>query len=156
MTFQSFTRDPVARHRYWARSYLGWRQIDRARPNAGHHAVTILQRAGLLTGIVTQNVDGLQQAAGAEGVAQSPFVRLFSIAGVPAAAGVMNFVALTAALSAMNTNLYLNARTAHSLARDGFAPAPGANGQPPKPAKDASITLTPVRHAASTLVTPIP
>jgi NAD-dependent SIR2 family protein deacetylase len=68
MTFQSFTGDPVARHRYWARSYLGWRQIDRARPNAGHHAVTALQRAGLVTGIVTQNVDGLQQAAGASEV----------------------------------------------------------------------------------------
>jgi NAD-dependent SIR2 family protein deacetylase len=65
MTFQSFTKDPLARHRYWARSYLGWRQIDRARPNAGHRAVTALQQAGLLTGIVTQNVDGLQQAAGA-------------------------------------------------------------------------------------------
>jgi NAD-dependent SIR2 family protein deacetylase len=68
MTFQSFTSDPVARHRYWARSYLGWRQIDRARPNEGHRGVTALQQAGLLTGIVTQNVDGLQQAAGADGV----------------------------------------------------------------------------------------
>jgi len=68
MTFQSFTGDPVARHRYWARSYLGWRQIDRARPNAGHHAVTALQHAGLVSGIVTQNVDGLHQAAGATGV----------------------------------------------------------------------------------------
>jgi NAD-dependent SIR2 family protein deacetylase len=68
MTFQSFTGDPVARHRYWARSYLGWGQIDRARPNAGHHAVAALQRAGLVSGIVTQNVDGLHQAAGATGV----------------------------------------------------------------------------------------
>jgi NAD-dependent SIR2 family protein deacetylase len=65
MTFQSFTGDPVARHRYWARSYLGWRQIDGARPNAGHFGVTALQHAGLLSGIVTQNVDGLHQAAGA-------------------------------------------------------------------------------------------
>jgi NAD-dependent SIR2 family protein deacetylase len=65
MTFQSFMTDPVARHRYWARSYLGWRQIDGARPNAGHRSVTELQRAGLLTGIVTQNVDGLHQAADA-------------------------------------------------------------------------------------------
>lgn len=68
MTYQSFTTDPVARHRYWARSYLGWPQIDRARPNPGHHGVTALQRAGLLRGIVTQNVDGLQQAAGADDV----------------------------------------------------------------------------------------
>jgi NAD-dependent SIR2 family protein deacetylase len=68
MTFQSFTGDPVARHRYWARSYLGWRQIDRARPNAGHRAVAALQRAGLVSGIVTQNVDGLHQGAGATDV----------------------------------------------------------------------------------------
>jgi NAD-dependent SIR2 family protein deacetylase len=68
MTLQAFTGDPVARHRYWARSYLGWKQIGRARPNAGHRAVTALQRAGLLSGIVTQNVDGLQQAAGASEV----------------------------------------------------------------------------------------
>jgi NAD-dependent SIR2 family protein deacetylase len=68
MTFQSFTGDPAARHRYWARSYLGWPQIRSARPNAGHLGVTALQRAGLLSGIVTQNVDGLHQAAGANGV----------------------------------------------------------------------------------------
>jgi NAD-dependent SIR2 family protein deacetylase len=65
MTFQTFTGDPVARHRYWARSHLGWRTIGTARPNAGHRAVAALQRHGLLTGVVTQNVDGLHQAAGA-------------------------------------------------------------------------------------------
>jgi NAD-dependent SIR2 family protein deacetylase len=68
MTFQAFTGDPVARHRYWARSYLGWRRISSARPNAGHRAVAQLQRGDLLTGVITQNVDGLHQAAGAEDV----------------------------------------------------------------------------------------
>jgi NAD-dependent SIR2 family protein deacetylase len=68
MTYQAFTGDPVARHRYWARSYLGWRQLAEARPNAGHYGVAALQRAGLLSGVVTQNVDGLHQAAGATGV----------------------------------------------------------------------------------------
>lgn len=68
MTYQIFTGDPVARRRYWARSHLGWRLIDRARPNAGHRAVADLQRAGRLAGIVTQNVDGLHQAAGARDV----------------------------------------------------------------------------------------
>ncbi len=68
MTFQTFTGDPVARHRYWARSHLGWRTIGTARPNDGHRAVAALQRQGLLTGVVTQNVDGLHQAAGADGV----------------------------------------------------------------------------------------
>ena len=68
MTFQTFTGDPVAHRRYWARSHLGWQLIDRARPNAGHRAVAELQHAGLLAGIVTQNVDGLHQAGGAREV----------------------------------------------------------------------------------------
>src|ERR671928_1263063 len=37
-------------------------------PTAGHRAVADLQAAGLLTGVVTQNVDGLHQAAGAREV----------------------------------------------------------------------------------------
>ncbi|MGW5671807.1 NAD-dependent protein deacetylase [Micromonospora sp. NPDC003776] len=68
MTYQAFTRDPDARRRYWARSHLGWRLIARAAPNAGHRAVARLQRAGLVGGIITQNVDGLHTAAGATGV----------------------------------------------------------------------------------------
>nr|WP_328727595.1 NAD-dependent protein deacetylase [Goekera deserti] len=70
MTWQTFTRDPQGRHRYWARSYVGWRQIGLARPNAGHHAVAALQGAGLLAGVITQNVDGLHQAAGARDVVE--------------------------------------------------------------------------------------
>jgi NAD-dependent SIR2 family protein deacetylase len=70
MTYQSFLRDPLGRHRYWARSYVGWRQIDAARPNAGHRAVADLQAAGLLSGVITQNVDGLHQAAGARDVVE--------------------------------------------------------------------------------------
>jgi len=65
MTYQAFMGDAAARHRYWARSYLGWRQIAGAQPNAGHLAVSALQRDGLIAGIITQNVDGLHQAAGA-------------------------------------------------------------------------------------------
>jgi NAD-dependent SIR2 family protein deacetylase len=65
MTYQTFTGSAAARRRYWARSYLGWRHIARAVPNDGHRAVAELSRRGLLTGIITQNVDGLHQAAGA-------------------------------------------------------------------------------------------
>ncbi|WP_231974164.1 amino acid permease [Pseudonocardia sp. HH130630-07] len=57
-----------------------------------------------------------------DSVSESPFVRLFAQAGVPAAAAVMNVVVLTAALSAMNTNLYVTARMTYSLAVDGYAP----------------------------------
>jgi NAD-dependent SIR2 family protein deacetylase len=68
MTYQTFTGSAAARRRYWARSHLGWRHVTGAAPNAGHRAVAELQRRGLVTGIITQNVDGLQQAAGAHGV----------------------------------------------------------------------------------------
>ena len=70
MTFQAFTGSAAARQRYWARSHLGWRVVARARPNAGHRAVTALEQAGLLTGVVTQNVDGLHTAAGTRSVVE--------------------------------------------------------------------------------------
>jgi NAD-dependent SIR2 family protein deacetylase len=70
MTYQTFTGDPRGRHRYWARSFVGWRQIRGARPNAGHRAVAELQQAGLVCGVITQNVDGLHQAAGAQAVVE--------------------------------------------------------------------------------------
>jgi NAD-dependent SIR2 family protein deacetylase len=70
MTYQTFTGSAAARRRYWARSHLGWRHIAQASPNHGHHAVAELGRRGLLAGIITQNVDGLHQAAGATEVAE--------------------------------------------------------------------------------------
>ncbi|MGW6023495.1 NAD-dependent protein deacetylase [Streptomyces sp. NPDC055099] len=68
MTYQEFIGAEQARRRYWARSQLGWRAMTRARPNAGHRAVTALSEAGFVTGVITQNVDGLQQSAGAHNV----------------------------------------------------------------------------------------
>jgi NAD-dependent SIR2 family protein deacetylase len=68
MTYQTFTGSAAARRRYWARSHLGWRHVARAEPNAGHDAVAALQSRGLLAGIITQNMDGLHQAAGAREV----------------------------------------------------------------------------------------
>ncbi len=60
---------------------------------------------------------------GAKVVTQSPFVRVYAHAGIAQAAGVMNFVVITAALSSMNSALYLASRMAFSLARSGHAPA---------------------------------
>jgi NAD-dependent SIR2 family protein deacetylase len=68
MTYQEFVGAAAARQRYWARSHLGWRRVVGARPNSGHRAVADLERRGLLSVIITQNVDGLHQAAGAERV----------------------------------------------------------------------------------------
>lgn len=56
------------------------------------------------------------------GIRESPFVTVFRAVGVPYAGGLMNFVVLTAALSSMNTNLYLTSRMLFSLSRSGFAP----------------------------------
>jgi NAD-dependent SIR2 family protein deacetylase len=67
MTYQDFTADAQARRRYWARS---WRTFGRARPNAGHLAEAAFGRHGLLSGVITQNVDGLHQAAGSEDVVE--------------------------------------------------------------------------------------
>ncbi|MFJ2954500.1 NAD-dependent protein deacetylase [Streptomyces sp. NPDC087270] len=64
MTYQEFTGSAGSRRRYWARSHLGWPSISGARPNAGHRAVTRLVAAGLVSGVITQNVDGLHAAAG--------------------------------------------------------------------------------------------
>ncbi|AZM56926.1 NAD-dependent protein deacetylase [Streptomyces sp. WAC 01529] len=66
MTYQDFLAGHEARRRYWARSHLGWRTFGRARPNAGHRAVAAFTRHGLLSGVITQNVDGLHRAAGDE------------------------------------------------------------------------------------------
>ncbi|TDP96687.1 NAD-dependent protein deacetylase [Labedaea rhizosphaerae] len=64
MTYDEFVGAPDGRRRYWARSHLGWRTISAAQPNAGHRAVAVLAARGYLTGVITQNVDGLHQAAG--------------------------------------------------------------------------------------------
>jgi NAD-dependent SIR2 family protein deacetylase len=70
MTYQAFTGSAEARQRYWARSHLGWRHVAAAQPNAGHLAVAELQRLGLVTGVVTQNVDRLHTAAGSPDVVE--------------------------------------------------------------------------------------
>jgi len=57
------------------------------------------------------------------GVGESPFVSVLGGLGIPGAAGLMNFVVLSAALSSSNANLYLIARTLFSLARAGYVPA---------------------------------
>jgi NAD-dependent SIR2 family protein deacetylase len=64
MTIRQFTSDPAFRQRYWARNHVGWRHMDSTLPNAGHRALAGLERAGVVTGIITQNVDLLHTKAG--------------------------------------------------------------------------------------------
>jgi len=68
ITHQQFVGHPAMRRRYWARSMLGWPVIERAQPNSAHRALARLQSAGRVGALVTQNVDGLHQAAGSTDV----------------------------------------------------------------------------------------
>ena len=66
--FRAFMDEPATRQRYWARSLVGWRRFGRARPNDAHRALAALEQQGRLGILVTQNVDGLHQAAGSTNV----------------------------------------------------------------------------------------
>ena len=68
MTFQQFIGDPDFRRHYWARNHVGWRHVGSTQPNDGHRALARLEDAGVVTGIITQNVDLLHQAAGSRNV----------------------------------------------------------------------------------------
>lgn len=68
MRYPLFVGDALARKRYWARSMLGWRTMAHALPTTAHHALAQLERAGRIELLVTQNVDGLHQAAGSQAV----------------------------------------------------------------------------------------
>lgn len=68
MTIRQFTSDAAFRQRYWARNHLGWRHMDQTMSNAGHRALAALQRAGIVNGVITQNVDLLHTKAGSPGV----------------------------------------------------------------------------------------
>jgi NAD-dependent SIR2 family protein deacetylase len=66
--FQDFVKDERYRKRYWARSYVGWQRFSRARPNAAHHALAVLEATGKIETLITQNVDRLHSEAGSRRV----------------------------------------------------------------------------------------
>src|SRR5262249_23874601 len=68
MTIRQFTSDPVFRQRYWARNHVGSRHMDQTLPNAGHRALAELEHAGVVSGVITQNVDLLHTKAGSRTV----------------------------------------------------------------------------------------
>jgi NAD-dependent SIR2 family protein deacetylase len=61
---QDFIQSAATRKRYWARAMVGWRAVRQAQPNAAHRALAALQGQGRVSALVTQNVDGLHEAAG--------------------------------------------------------------------------------------------
>ena len=68
MTIRQFISSHDYRRRYWARNHLGWRHMAGREPNAGHRALAALERAGVVNGVITQNVDLLHTKAGSRTV----------------------------------------------------------------------------------------
>lgn len=64
VTFQAFMGEEATRQRYWARSLVGWRVMGHAQPGAAHRALARLEALGHVEMLLTQNVDGLHDAAG--------------------------------------------------------------------------------------------
>ncbi|WP_045259231.1 Sir2 family NAD-dependent protein deacetylase [Microbacterium hydrocarbonoxydans] len=68
MTIQKYLGDEAARRRYWVGGHLGWRAFAQAEPNAGHIALAEMEAGGVVSGVITQNVDGLHLRAGSSHV----------------------------------------------------------------------------------------
>ena len=66
--FPDFMASARVRRRYWARSYVGWGRMSCARPNAAHRALATLEDRGIVTQLITQNVDNLHRVAGSRNV----------------------------------------------------------------------------------------
>ncbi len=68
MTIQRYLADEAARRRYWVGGHLGWRAFARAAPNPGHLSLAHMESSGHVSGVITQNVDGLHLRAGSSHV----------------------------------------------------------------------------------------
>jgi AAT family amino acid transporter len=110
-------------------SYLGLEIVGTTAGEAANPQVAVPRalRRTLLT-LVLFYVGGLAIVVGIVpwnqiDLGKSPFVRVFETVGIPAAGHIMNFVVLSAALSAATCNVYFTSRMLFSLSRNGYAPA---------------------------------
>ena len=66
VTYQEFLSNETSRRKFWARNIAGWKFIGAAEPNIAHLALVKLEQIGVISGLVTQNVDGLHDKAGSK------------------------------------------------------------------------------------------
>lgn len=64
MNISDFLHSDLSRQRYWAGAHVGWQKFASAEPNAGHIALAAMEQAGIIEGVISQNVDGLHRRAG--------------------------------------------------------------------------------------------
>lgn len=65
-TYDDFMNNPEARREWWRRLPERLAEVEARQPNAGHQALSRIERAYVMLAIVTQNIDGLQQEAGSD------------------------------------------------------------------------------------------
>jgi len=70
ITYQQYVDSRAVRRRYWARATLGWQRFVEAEPNPAHRGLATLEEAGVVEGIITQNVDRLHTRAGSRRVVE--------------------------------------------------------------------------------------
>lgn len=126
MTYQQFVGDPVFRRRYWARNHVGWRRMDASRPNAGHRALARLERLGVVTGLITQNVDLLHTKAGQR--------RVIDLHGTYARVRCLNCSALISRMTLADRLEAANPGFAEAILVDGVEVAPDADAVVPETA----------------------
>lgn len=119
MTYQQFVGDPAFRQRYWARNHLGWRRMDAARPNPGHYAITRLERHGVVSGVLTQNVDLLHTKAGTR--------RVLDLHGTYARVRCLDCAALISRMTLAHRLEAANPGFAEDAAATGIEVAPDAD-----------------------------
>ncbi len=68
MNISDFLGSATSRQRYWAGAHVGWKSFSAAEPNAGHLAIAAMEQAGIIEGVISQNVDGLHRRAGSSHV----------------------------------------------------------------------------------------
>ena len=66
--FQEFLESAEARHEYWRQKSIAHADFVQAQPNVGHQVLAAWEQAGLIRGVITQNIDGLHQLAGSQRV----------------------------------------------------------------------------------------
>jgi NAD-dependent deacetylase len=66
--FDDFVRSPAARQEYWRQKSIAHVDFADAKPNDGHRVLADWETAGRVTGVITQNIDGLHQEAGSRRV----------------------------------------------------------------------------------------
>ncbi|HIF30434.1 MAG TPA: NAD-dependent protein deacylase [Planctomycetes bacterium] len=66
--FDDFVADPAARYEYWRQKAITHHEFVGSEPNAGHRVLARWEQAGLVRGVITQNIDGLHQIAGSQSV----------------------------------------------------------------------------------------